>query len=329
MKYILGFRQYLHSEKSYQDLEEIIKGQSKHFPPDEGFLTIVAVCGDNPRDFLEEKDLRPFVSFYDYAPWEESAQRVAQVFVKSLHKPHRVQIIHYNENPLGLTYPLELLVEIAKRLNAEHLAVSDSDFQLSYPEIRRVYDHHIASAQPDEVVITFPRRKPRSLDTEKYPINRWAMEDLENMYIYLLSDLKVLNSKPDFQSGLSITTRAANRILNFENVGSWIGNLHMAIQVIRNNGRLDKDFVVKTNYQHESTINFDIQCAKIDQLYRYYMIPLSNIVELAIEHPDKYLMEDWTAGKSKEEIIATIKKIEAMNNQYLQEKRQERLASSR
>ncbi|WP_456409054.1 hypothetical protein [Caldithrix abyssi] len=320
MKYILGFRQYLHSPKSYEDLKQIIHGQKKYFSPDEGFLTIVAVCGDNPRDFLEDEGLRSSVAFYDYAPWEESAKRVAGVFARSIHKPQRVQIIHYNERPLGLTYPLELLVQIANALNAEHLAVSDSDFQLSYSEIRRVYDHHIANADPDEIVITYPRRQPRSLDTEKYPINRWAMEDLENMYIYFLSDLKVLNSKPDFQSGLSITTRAANKILNFDNVGSWIGNLHMAIQVIRNKGRLDKDFVVKTNVQHESTINFDVQCAKIDQLYRYYMIPLSNIVELALEHPDKYLMEDWTAGMSKEEIAETIKKIEALNRRYLEEK---------
>lgn len=325
MKYILGFRQYLHSPKSYQDLEQIIRDQQKYFPSEQGFLTIVAVCGDNPRDFLEERGLRPKVAFYDYAPWEERAKRVAQVFARSVHKQDRVQIIHYNENPLGLTYPLELLVHIANALQAEHLAVSDSDFQLSYAEIRRVFDHHIANAKADEIVITYPRRHPRSLDTQKYPINRWAMEDLENMYIYFLSDLKVLNSKPDFQSGLSITTRAANAILNFDNVGSWIGNLHMAIQIIRHKGRLDKDFVVKTNYQHESTINFDVQCAKIDQLYRYYMIPLSNIVELAIEQPDKYLMEDWTTGKSKEEIVETIKKIERMNNQYLEQQRKKRL----
>ena len=182
-------------------------------------------------------------------------------------------------------------------------------------------------ADPDKVVITYPRRHPRSLDTEKYPINRWAMEDLENMYIYLLSDLNVLNSKPDFQSGLSITTRAANKMLNFENVGSWIGNLHMAIQVIRNKGHLEKDFEVKTNHQHESTINFEVQCAKIDQLYRYYMIPLSNIIKLAVEHPEKYLMDDWTKGKSKQEIEQIIYRIEEMNNRYLEEKRKEKISS--
>jgi hypothetical protein len=218
---------------------------------------------------------------------------------------------------MGLTYPLELLVRIAALMDADHLAVSDSDFQLDYAEIRRVYDFHLSVAPPEEKVITFPRRKPRSLDTDKYPINRWAMEDLENMYIYMLSDLKVLDGKPDFQSGLSIHTRAANAILSFEHVGSWIGNLHMAIQIIREQGRLEKDFEVQTNFQHESTINFDVQCAKIDQLYRYYMIPLSNIIRLAVEHPQRYLMADWTTGKSSDEIAQIIYKIEEMNNQYL------------
>ncbi len=321
MKYILGFRQYLHSAKSYDDLRHIIEGQTEHFAPEQGFLTIVALCGDNPRSFLEESGLIARVAFYDFAPWEESAQRVAQVYKKSLYKVQRVQIIYYNEQPMGLTYPLELLVHIANLLEAEHLAVSDSDFQLDYSEIRRIYDFHLSVAKADEKVITYPRRNPRSLEAEKYPINRWAMEDLENMYIYMLSDLKVLDSKPDFQSGLSITSRAANKILNFDNVGSWIGNLHMAIQVIRAHGRLEKDFEVKTNYQHESTINFDVQCAKIDQLYRYYMIPLANIVQLALEHPERYLMEDWTNGKSREEIAADIHKIEEMNNRYLLEQR--------
>ncbi len=318
---ILGFRQYLHSDKSYEDLKNIIAGQIKHFSPQEGFLTIVALCGDNPRAFFEDEGLNKSVAFYDFAPWEESARRVAEVYKKSLYHEDRPQIIHYNEQPLGLTYPLELLVQIANLLKAKHLAVSDSDFQLSYEQIRRVYDFHTSVAGPDEAVITYPRRRQRSLDIHKYPINRRAMEDLENMYIYMLSDLKILESKPDFQSGLSITSRAANRLLNFERVGSWIGNLHMAIQVIRQGGRLEKDFIAETNRQHESTINFDVQCAKIDQLYRYYMIPLSNIVQLAVEHPERYLMEDWTNGKSHEEIARIIHEIEAMNDRYLAEQR--------
>ena len=320
MQNILGFRQYLKSKNSYSDLSQIINDREKYFPAEKGFITIIALCGDNPRSFLNETGLLEKVAFYDYSAWEESAKRVAEVYRKSHYNMDKVQVIHYNEKPLGLTYPLEMLVHLANLLECDHLAVCDSDFQFTYGEIRRAYDYHLSIAGMDDKIITFPRRSRRSLDAKKYPINRWAMEDLENLYIYMLSDLKVLDNKPDFQSGLSITSKEANRELNFDNVGSWIGNLHMAIQVIRHKGRLEKDFIINTNLQNESTINFDMQCAKIQQLYKYYLIPLSNIIHLAVEHPDRYLMEDWTKNISSDEIKTAIYKIEEMYNRFLQDK---------
>ncbi len=316
MKNILAFRQYLRSPSSYDDLGKIITERDNYFPETDQFTVMVAVCGDNPRDFLQKNGLKDRVALYEYAPWEESAARVADVYSKSRHHTEKVQIIHYNENPLGLTYPLELAVHIANLLDAAHLAVSDSDFQMPYGEIRKAFDYHLSVAAGDEAVVTFPRRERRSLDTEKYPINRWAMEDLENLYIYMLSDLKVLKHKADFQSGLVITNREANTKLNFDHVGSWIGNLHIAIQVIHHQGRLEKDFVVKTTQQHESTINFDVQCQKIHQLYQYYLIPLSNIILLALDHPERFLMDDWTRGKTHADIASDIRRIETMYNQY-------------
>lgn len=320
MENIIGFRQYLKSGQSYADLLKIIRERDTHFPGAEGFVTIVAVCGDNPRAFLEQEGLLGSVTFYNYAPWEANAAKVAEVFSKSYYRPERVQIVYYSDRPMGLTYPLEFLIAAGNRLGTENVAVSDSDFQMPYTEIRRAYDFHLSISDPREAVITYPRRGRRSLDAEDYPINRWAMEDLENMYIYMLSDLRALNKKADFQSGLSITSRAANLQLNFDNVGSWIGNLHMAIQVMRNNGRLENEFIVQTNVQNESTINFDVQCAKIEQLHRYYMIPLSNIVHLALNHPDEYLMQDWTKNLSKEKLEADIHAIEAMYRRYIENK---------
>ena len=317
MKNIIGFRQYLKSEKSYADLKEIIEGQSQFFPPQEGFMTLVALCGDNPRDYLEQHQLQDKVAFYPFAPWEESAQRVSEVFKKSIHRGHKVQIIHYDEKPLGLTYPLELLIRIGNLLGSDNVAVSDSDFQMPYNEIRKAYEFHLSVAKRNAAVITYPKRARRSLDAEAYPINRWAMEDLENMYIYMLSDLRALKHKADFQSGLSITSQAANKSLNFDRVGSWIGNLHMAIQVIRNKGRLEKDFIVNTNLQNESTINFNVQCAKIEQLNRYYMIPISNIIHLALQHSDQYLMRDWRASISQDQVREDILKIERMYANYI------------
>lgn len=321
MNKIIGFRQYLKSENSYKDLLQIISGQKKHFPPPGGFVTIIALCGDNPSAFLKEKNLEQDVEVYAYAAWEETAEKVAAVYQKSALNLQKVQIIHYSDKPMGLTYPLELLVNISRLQDYDHLAVSDSDFQLPYSEIRRAFDYHLSVSKKDEAVITYPRRQRRSLDSHEYPINRFAMEDLENMYIYLLSDLTVLNQKADFQSGLSITSKKAHESFDFNNVGSWIGNLHMAIQVIHNAGRLENNFMVETNAQNESTINFDVQCRKIEQLFLYYLIPLSNICLLASEHPGRYLMNDWTADKSAEQIKKDIYSILAMYNDFIKNKK--------
>jgi hypothetical protein len=314
MKNILSFRQYLKSPSSYEDLKKIIQEKNNYFSDE--FPVVVAICGENPREFLKQNDLMDEVVLYEYAPWEESAARVAEVYQKSRKYLEKVQVIHYNEKPLGLTYPLELMIHIANLFDSDHLAVSDSDFQMPYEEIRKAYDYHLSVAGKEEAVITFPRREHRSLDTKSYPINRWAMEDLENLYIYLLSDLKVLKHKADFQSGLGITNRKANANLNFDHVGSWIGNLHVAIQVIHHQGRLENDFLVKTVEQKGSTINFDVQCRKIDQLYQYYLIPLANIILLALDHPERFLMDDWTKNKSYEEIAEDIYKIEELYNQF-------------
>jgi hypothetical protein len=317
MNNIIGFRQYLNSPGSFSDLKKIILGQQESFNPKESFTTIVALCGKDPAGFLREQNLLDKAVLYSFAAWEEKAAKVAQVYKKSKNNLDKVQIVHYSEMPLGLTYPLELLVQIANIMEFKHLAVSDSDFQMSYSEIRRAYDFHLSVCKNEQdAVITYPRRNRRSLDADKYPISRWAMEDLENLYIYMLTDLNATAQKADFQSGLSITNSAAHKGLRFDNVGSWIGNLHLAIQVIHNKGRLENNFVVETNIQNESTINFDVQCEKIDQLYKYYLIPLSNICLLAADHQERYLMNDWIEGKSKKEIKKTINNILEMYINY-------------
>ncbi len=318
MKNIIGFRQYLNSKSSFEDLRSIIIGQQKHFNPAESFTTMVALCGKDPTNYLRDKGLLDKVMLYSFAAWEENAPKVAEVYKRSRQELDKVQIIHYSSQALGLTYPLELLVHIANLMEYKHLAVSDSDFQMSYSTIRKAYNYHISVCKNEhDAVITYPRRSRRSLDAEKYPISRWAMEDLENVYIYMLSDLNVIYQKADFQSGLCITSSAAHRDIYFNNVGSWIGNLHLAIQVIHNKGRLENNFMVETNLQNESTINFDVQCAKIDQLSEYYLIPLSNICLLVGDHPGRYLMDDWTNGKSNEEIKETIDNILKMYKNYL------------
>ena len=103
---------------------------------------------------------------------------------------------------------------------------------MPYKELRRAYDFHLAiNDSTDDALITYPRRKIRALDFDKYPINRLAMEDLENMYIYMLSDLNTIAQKADFQSGLSITNSAAHAHLDFTNVGSWQGAANVSVNL--------------------------------------------------------------------------------------------------
>jgi len=46
------------------------------------------------------------------------------------------------------------------------------------------------------------------------------------------------------------------------------------------------------------------------------MIPLSNIVHLALNHPKEYLMDDWSAGLSREKLAEDIHAIEKMYRAY-------------
>jgi len=147
---VVGFRQYLKSASSYEDLKELIEGQTLHFNPKLGFVTIIAICGENPSDFLKENNLYDNIEFYPFSAWEEKPEKVAKVFQKSVNNLHKVQIIHYSDKPEGLTYPLELLVWISKAFQFEHLSVSDSDFQLPYSEIRRTYDYHLNASKKEE-----------------------------------------------------------------------------------------------------------------------------------------------------------------------------------
>jgi len=135
------------------------------------------------------------------------------------------------------------------------------------------------------------------------------MEDIENLYIYILSNIRFLEMKLDIQSGLFCTNRRANVMLDFNKVGKWVGTLHVAITLLRNTVIQVLQTEVQTNVQHESSINFQIQCHKIDELYDYYLIPMENIIRIAMDNPSRYLMNDWNRDHSNEEIEEALKQI--------------------
>ncbi len=310
MKSLIGFRQYLKSEHSYNDLEALLR--ESHTALAAGMKDVsffLAVCGDDPLPFLQEKHLLQNVQHCDYARHRFSPTQLAKNFVGDYPNGDPIKIIYYSHYPEGLTYPIDLLTQLAVFLNFDHLAVSDSDFQIPFDEVLRILDFHRQSADPNEPAITFPKRERRSLDAENYPINRWAMEDIENLYVYFLSNIKFLDMKPDIQSGLFYTNRRANVMLDFNKVGKWVGTLHTAITLLRYPQVQVFHEIVKTNFQHESSINFRIQCQKIDELYDYYLIPMENIIRIAMDNPRRYLMNDWESNLAKKQVDESLLQI--------------------
>ncbi len=306
-QYLLGFRQYLHSEHSYNDLSKILQQALSHL--NSGYAFMIALCGDDPRPFLREKNLFDEVRLYDYAKLRLSPIQLVKRFAADNGPDDRVKIIYYSKYPEGLTYPIELFTLISSFMNYQHLGISDSDFQIPFSEVIRAFNYHIQNSRAKQPSVTFPQRDQRQLDAENYPINRRAMEDIENLYVYFLSNIRFLDLKLDFQSGVLFTNRLANIALDFNTVGKWVGTLHLTISLLRQKEVWVDQLAVSTNIQHESTINFDVQCAKIDELYDYYLIPMENIIRIALDHPRKYLMSDWCDSLSTEEIDAILQNI--------------------
>jgi len=306
-KGLIGFRQYFKSSHSQEDLLQIIR-ESQNYK-NLGFDFMVALCGENPYSLLAENNMEKMVNVYDYARLRLTPTQLIKRFIPEYHNGREVKIIYYSNFPEGLTYPIDLFSAMSSFMNYDHLAVSDSDFQIPFEEIIRSFKYHIKNSNQHSPSLTFPNRVRRSLDAHNYPINRWAMEDIENLYVYFLSNIKFLDMKLDIQSGLFFTNRLANILLDFNKVGKWVGTLHLAISLLREKNVLVNRVDVQTANQHESTINFGVQCDKIDELYDYYLIPMENIIRISLDNPRKYLMSDWCENFSIAEIKAILENI--------------------
>jgi len=310
MKNLIGFRQFLKSPHSYEDLKKLLFESQKIIAFDRQDTSFfIAVCGENPLPFLQQKNLLSEVQFFDYSAKRFSPTQLVKNIIADVVNGAPIKIFYYSVYPEGLTYPIDLFTQLAVFLNFDHLGVSDSDFQIPFREIMKSLEFHIQNADAKYPTVTFPKRVRRSLDAENYPINRWAMEDIENLYVYFLSNIKFLEEKLDIQSGLFFTNRPSNVMLDFNKVGKWVGTLHVAISLLRHPDIRVFQNQVETNVQHESSINFQVQCRKINELYDYYLIPMENIIRIATDNPKRYLMNDWTTGYSKKEIEQALARI--------------------
>jgi len=310
MKSLIGFRQYLKSEHSYQDLIHLLEESRQAIQSGYHSLSFyIAICGDDPAPFLRDKGFMDGLQYFDYSGHRFTPSQLVKHFVGDYPNGDPIKVIYYSPYPEGLTYPIDLFTQLAVFLNFDHLGVSDSDFQIPFDEMLNSLDFHVSSASTAVPTVTFPRRQRRSLDAENYPINRWAMEDIENLYVYFLSNIRFLEMKLDIQSGLFFTNRRANVMLDFNRVGKWVGTLHLAIALLREPQILVFQNEVKTNTQHDSSINFQVQCHKIDELYDYYLIPMENIIRIAMDNPGRYLMNDWNTRYTREQIEQVLEQI--------------------
>ncbi len=307
---LIGIRQYLNSANSFADLKQLVTLWEEQSPAlKKEFNLAVALCGKDPTPFLKQEGLLSQVHLYNYSVERLSPNQLIKRLIFDYRPDNRVQVIYYSTFPEGLTYPVDLFTQMAVFLSYKNLAVSDSDFQIPFEELIRSFYFHIEKNDISSPLLTFPKRKRRSLDAQDYPINRWAMEDIENLYVYFLSNIRFLDLKLDIQSGLFFTNHIANMHLDFDRVGKWVGTLHLAISLLRHPQIHVEQIEVNTNTQDDSTISFAVQCNKINELYDYYLIPMENIIRIALDNPRKYLMDDWTQNLTVDEIRTTLENI--------------------
>ncbi|NOX38555.1 MAG: hypothetical protein GXO78_13570 [Calditrichaeota bacterium] len=123
-KHLIGIRQYLNSPQSFEDLKTLVQLWEKHgdsLHPD--FTLVVALCGKDPRPFLQKEGLDAGARFYDYAEARLSPAQLVKRMIYDFEPDSRVQIVYYSPYPEGLTYPVDLFTQMAVFLHYQHLAV--------------------------------------------------------------------------------------------------------------------------------------------------------------------------------------------------------------
>ena len=134
------------------------------------------------------------------------------------------------------------------------------------------------------------------------------MEDIENAYYWLVTQNAEKIKALDLQSGLSFMNLAACNSVDFQNMGTWTGQIDMTIHIKQQKGDVIKGITIDTNPQNESTISPEVQFKKIKELETLYNKSLHEVVEFAKVNPN-CLMDDWARYLRDEEKEMILKKI--------------------
>lgn len=259
-KLVIGLRAYLVREKD-KELDLQIREARKYFPDAD---IVVTICGNKYNSFTRRK---------------------------------ANNIIYYSEKPLGLGKTWEIIVDYAKKKNADELIVVDGDDQHFFSEIRKVYEQYRSQ-------LIIPQREKRFIFSGDSELHGITLEDLENAFIRFKHKTRI----NDLQSGLFIIKD--KRIINgldFLNKNSFIGDFLFLDQIL--DKKIDIELpVIRIRPQTSTISSRSLVFSGIQAYENHFGIRFQEIIKISMRDPSFYLPN----GK-----LSVLTKIEELYLEYI------------
>jgi glucose-1-phosphate thymidylyltransferase len=193
-------------------------------------------------------------------------------------KKNANKIIHYSDKPLGFTKPWSILLDSIKNDTFDELIMVDGDDQHIFSEIKRIYKKYRGH-------VVIPEREKRIVFLSDSPINRVAMEDLENAFLRLKYNCK-LN---DPQTGLFMfLNKNAIDSIKLNGIGSWVGDLAVLSNLYEKKLKIMTP-KINVRPQKKATINLDFAFRTVIDLEKFFKINYLDVIKAVKDNSEKYL----------------------------------------
>jgi len=242
---IIGLRAY-GDEDSFKELEFQIRQSKAYFP---SAFVISAICG------------------------KEAPVKIQSIIDK---------IIHYSDNPIGLTPPLHELIKYATKAYSNQLILTDGDNQHIFSQIKMAYDEGI-KVKADAVI---PIRKNKNLGfSDDKVIDRITLEEVENAFLRIKKGCKLIDPQPGL---IILLNQKAIKSLNLEGIPSMIGDLVITDQLLRENYKIIEP-PVTIRKQKRTLINVQREMVKVQQFEKYFELSFKEVIKTVQKSPNIYL----------------------------------------
>jgi len=223
---IIGIRAYLNGERSQETLRQQVTGFREAF---DGWEIHVAVCGEYP---YEHRTL-PLID----------------------------ELIHYSDEPEGLTKPWQLILEDA---SPDKIVLTDGDRQHIPKELAKAQRRFEENGYRAGI----PRRQRRHLFFEETGMDRIAVEDAENQ---LLLHHYPGYDHPDPQPGaIHVLDGETIERLSFDGCGTMAVDLVLHDKLLKLTGKDVETVPVKTRRQSHTNVNLQLEKRKIEELEQHF-----------------------------------------------------------